>query len=58
VIIDYVEPNTPAAEAGLQANDRVVAVNGINLRNTRQLQKAVQESKGNPLQLTVERNNQ
>ena len=58
VIIGNVEANTPASEAGLQTGDRVVAINGENIRNSRQMLKLVQESKGAPLQLKVERNNQ
>jgi regulator of sigma E protease len=58
VFVGNVEANTPASEAGLQPGDRVVAINGENIRNSRQMLKLVQESKGAPLQLNVERNNQ
>ncbi|HYP49503.1 MAG TPA: site-2 protease family protein, partial [Pyrinomonadaceae bacterium] len=33
VVIGQVEPGSPAAEAGLQSGDRVVAINGTNIRN-------------------------
>ncbi|HZH34912.1 MAG TPA: site-2 protease family protein, partial [Pyrinomonadaceae bacterium] len=55
VIVGRVEPETPAAEAGMQAGDRIVAVNGTNIRNSQQLLKTVQENKAAPLHLTVER---
>jgi regulator of sigma E protease len=55
VIVGRVEPETPAAEAGMQAGDRIVAVNGTNIRNSQQLLKTVQENKAAPLNLTVER---
>lgn len=55
VIIGNVEPNTPASEAGLQANDRIVAINGENVRNSQTVLLLVQQYKANPLKLTVER---
>ncbi len=58
VVVGTVEANTPASEAGMQTGDRIVAINGENIRNSRQMLKIVQESKGAPLQLKVERNNQ
>ena len=55
VIVGRVEPNTPAAEAGLQPGDRIAAINGINLRNMQQVSSLVQQYKAEPIRLTVER---
>lgn len=55
VIVGRVEPNTPAAEAGLQPGDRIAAINGINLRNMQQVSALVQQYKAEPIRLTVER---
>ena len=31
-VIGWVEPDTPAAKAGIQAGDRIVRINGIRIR--------------------------
>ena len=56
VVIGRVENGSPAADAGLQPGDRVVAINGTNIRNWQQLVTFVQENKAAPLNVTVERN--
>jgi regulator of sigma E protease len=48
-------PDSPAAEAGLQPGDRVVAVDGRRLRHWGELDEAVSRSEGRPLGLTIER---
>ncbi|HEX8195187.1 MAG TPA: RIP metalloprotease RseP [Pyrinomonadaceae bacterium] len=58
VVIGQVEPDSPAAEAGLQSGDRVVSINGTNMRSWQQLVPFVQENKAVPLKITVERNGQ
>jgi regulator of sigma E protease len=55
VIVGNVEPNTPAQEAGLQANDRIVAINGENVKNSQTVLLLVQQYKAAPLKITVER---
>jgi S1-C subfamily serine protease len=40
VLIESVEPESPAALAGLQTNDIIVSVNRIRVRNVRELQQA------------------
>jgi len=52
--IEEVLPDTPARAAGLQAGDRVVAVNGTRV-GARRLLDLIATSKGRPLQLTVRR---
>jgi regulator of sigma E protease len=54
-IIGAVEPNTPAAESGIMAGDRIVAVNGTNVRNWQHLVQLVQENKAAPIKLSIER---
>ncbi len=50
-----VAAGSPAEEAGLQAGDRVVAVNGDPTTTWEALAQTVRQSKGEPLALTVER---
>ncbi|MEP6923500.1 MAG: RIP metalloprotease RseP [Pyrinomonadaceae bacterium] len=55
VYVGEVTPNTPAAEAGMQTGDRIVLINGTNIRNWQQLVLFIQENKAIPLNLSVER---
>jgi regulator of sigma E protease len=55
VVIGTVQPNTPASEAGLQPNDRIVAINGESVRNSQTVLSLVQQYKANPIKLTIER---
>ena len=57
-VVSAVEPNTPAAEAGMQADDVILAVNGEPLRSPQQLGAAIQENKEAPITLLIERNGQ
>ena len=52
--INRVLPDSPAAEAGLQAGDRVVAINGMSV-DADSIRTTIQASEGRPLRLTVER---
>jgi regulator of sigma E protease len=56
IVVRAVEPNTPAAEAGLQAGDRIVAVNGEPVKSAEQVTQLIREHKGQPITLRVERN--
>jgi len=51
-----VEENGPAARAGMQQGDLVLAVNGVEIQNWRQLADLVAASKGTSLQVDVARN--
>jgi regulator of sigma E protease len=53
VIIGQVEPNTPAAKAGLKENDRIVAVGDQPLVCIEALIERLQQTKENPVDLTV-----
>lgn len=58
VIVREVEPNTPAAEAGLQPGDRILAVQGQPVRSAEQVTQFIRDHKGQPVTLTVNRNGQ
>jgi regulator of sigma E protease len=51
--INDVEPNTPAAVAGLKSGDTVETVNGVPLRSSAQLRSIEQQNRDRPLTLTV-----
>jgi regulator of sigma E protease len=55
VTIRGVAANSPAAQAGLQPGDRLVAINGQAVRNRDQVTGDIYEVQGNQVQLTVER---
>lgn len=50
--------DTPAMRSGMQAGDRLVAVNGQNVRNVQHFMTLVQENKDVPLAIAVERQGQ
>jgi len=58
IVVRAVEPNTPAAEAGLQVGDRFVAVNGEAVKSAEQVTQLIREHKGQPITLRVERKGQ
>jgi regulator of sigma E protease len=55
-VVREVVPNSPAAEAGLRAGDRIVAVNGEPVKSAEQVTQTIREHKGQPITLRVERN--
>lgn len=55
VIVTDVLKNSPAALAGLQANDRILSINGAKLTATDAFIKAAQSNKGKEVALQVER---
>jgi regulator of sigma E protease len=57
VVIAQVEPDSPAAQAGLQAGDRIVAFDG-QPSNLQSFRDATQQHLGQPVQLDVERGGQ
>ena len=56
VVVGAVQPDTPAAEAGLQVGDRIVSMNGETVRNNQDASTLVQKFKAEPIRITVERN--
>jgi regulator of sigma E protease len=55
-VIGQVHPNTAAAEAGLKAGDRILAVNGKAVDRFQEIQRIVRLEIEQPLELEVERN--
>ncbi|MGB7069721.1 MAG: RIP metalloprotease RseP [Pyrinomonadaceae bacterium] len=55
VVVGAVQPNTPASEAGLLADDQIVSINGETIRNSQQASTLVQKFKSAPIQISVER---
>lgn len=58
VVVREVEPGTPAAEAGLQARDRILAIGGQPVGSAEQVTQFIQSNKGQPITLTVDRGGQ
>lgn len=54
-VIGEVEPAEPAAEAGLQANDSIVAIDGRPVASWRQMVEIVSNSAGKPLTFEIVR---
>lgn len=58
VIVGHVEPEKPAAQAGLRENDRIVAMNGKPLDSIESMIERLQQNKSAPVDLTVVRGKQ
>ena len=54
-LVGAVEPDSPAAQAGIQKGDRIVAVDGQAVRAWDDLSSAIKQSGGQPLALRVQR---
>ncbi len=55
-IIEEVTPNSPAALAGIMVNDQIVAVNGKNISSWAQVHQALEQRKGDVVNLKILRN--
>jgi regulator of sigma E protease len=53
--IGRLKPGFPAEKAGIQVNDKIIAVNGTTIYHWNQFSSLVRESKGKTLSLTLER---
>jgi regulator of sigma E protease len=58
IIVAQVEPDTPAAKVGLKEDDQIVAMNGQTLESIEALIDDLQQTKEQPVDLTVMRNGQ
>ena len=54
--VEMVEPNGPAARAGLQVNDHVISADGRPFRRARHLEAYLSAQVGRPVPLVVDRN--
>jgi regulator of sigma E protease len=55
-VIGKVVPGTPAAEAGLQPGDRVIAVDGRTIRRFEDMTRVIAINPGQPVAMVIERN--
>ena len=58
VVVGRVEPDLPAAKAGIKEDDRIVALNGKPVRSLESVIDSLQETKQQPVDLTVLRSGQ
>jgi regulator of sigma E protease len=58
VQIDSLEPNMPAARAGLQPHDQIVTIDGLELHSVPALLAYLQDQAGKPASLVILRNGQ
>jgi regulator of sigma E protease len=58
VVVGQVEPTLPAAKAGIKEDDKILAMNGKPVRSIESMIESLQQTKDNPIDLTVERGNQ
>ncbi|MEO8041710.1 MAG: RIP metalloprotease RseP [Acidobacteriota bacterium] len=52
------QADSPAAAAGIQKGDKALSINGVTVTGLKSFRDTIQESKGQPVRLTVIRNNQ
>ena len=55
VVVREVTPNSPAAEAGLQTGDQILAIAGQPVHSAEQVTQFISEHKSEPITLTVKR---
>ncbi len=58
VVVGQLDPGMPAAKAGLKEDDKIVAMNGQPLPSIESMIDSLQQTKTEPVNLTVERGNQ
>ena len=57
-VLGYIEPDSPAAQAGLQAGDRIDAIGQTKVSNWRQMVQAIQSKPGQTVDFSVHRGDQ
>jgi regulator of sigma E protease len=57
-LVGAVEPDSPAAQAGIQKGDRIIAVNNQTVTAWEDLSSAIKQSGGQPLALRIQRTGQ
>ncbi len=57
-VIDEVSAGSPAAAAGLRAQDSIIAVDNVRVRNVAQIKPYIDDHAGQPIKVTVLRNGQ
>ncbi len=56
ITVTELEPNMPAAKAGIQLGDQIVAINGVSVRSLFSVIKHLQDSGDKPVDITALRN--
>ncbi|MCS6968053.1 MAG: RIP metalloprotease RseP [Cytophagales bacterium] len=54
-VVSQVQPDMPAAKAGLQPGDKILSVNGTPVKYFQHLKKFLEENKGKQVHLAIER---
>jgi regulator of sigma E protease len=54
-VVDQVTANGPAAKAGMEKGDKIVAISGVKVDGWMEMAKMIHESNGNELNVTIER---
>ncbi|WP_314328961.1 RIP metalloprotease RseP [Abiotrophia defectiva] len=57
-VLGYIEPDSPAAQAGLQSGDRIDAIGETKVSNWRQMVQAIQSKPGQTVDFSVHRGDQ
>ncbi|HEY0459974.1 MAG TPA: RIP metalloprotease RseP [Pyrinomonadaceae bacterium] len=55
VVVNSIQPGSPSEQAGLQAGDKVLFINGETVRNANEMPNLIRENKENPITLSIER---
>jgi len=58
VMLYDVSPDSPAAQAGLQADDMILTIDGVQITGDEQFRSAIQSHLNQPMQITVQRGNE
>jgi regulator of sigma E protease len=58
VTVSKIEPNSPAAAAGLQGGDRVLAIGGQTVKSSEQVVQYIRAHQNEPIVMDVDRNGQ
>jgi S1-C subfamily serine protease len=59
IVVIATQPNSPAAQSGMQAGDVIEAINGTPVQKSQQVQQQVEAiTLGNTMQITINRNGQ
>ncbi len=58
IVVDVVEENTPASEAGLKPGDRILSIGGEPVHSGEQIVQFVEGHKSEPISMTISRGNE
>jgi regulator of sigma E protease len=57
-MVEMVQPNSPAAEAGFQPKDKILSINNEKVENNQTAKELIQKHKDSPIKIIVERSEQ